>query len=88
MQLMDSAKTNSGRNFVMASLSFDDCCFSMAGIKIFASEPGYTHTGMRPNSESFRLEWSQVQLEASEFMANGYMRVKESKTQRLREFCL
>jgi hypothetical protein len=65
----------------MASLSSDDCCFNMAGIKIFASEPGYTHTGMRPNSELFRLEWSQVQLEASEFMPNGYIRVKESKIQ-------
>jgi integrase len=38
-------------------------------------------TGMRPNSELFRLEWPQAQLEASEFMPNGYIRVKEGKTQ-------
>jgi integrase len=38
-------------------------------------------TGMRPNSELFRLEWPQVQLEASEFMPNGYIRVREGKTQ-------
>lgn len=39
------------------------------------------NTGMRPNSELFRLEWPQVQLEASEFMPNGYIRVREGKTQ-------
>lgn len=38
-------------------------------------------TGLRPNSELFRLEWPQVQLEASEFMPNGYIRVREGKTQ-------
>jgi integrase len=38
-------------------------------------------TGMRPNSELFRLEWPQVQLETSEFMLNGYIRVREGKTQ-------
>lgn len=38
-------------------------------------------TGLRPNSELFRLEWPQVQLEASESMPNGYIRVKEGKTQ-------
>jgi len=37
--------------------------------------------GMRPNSELFRLEWPQVQLEASEFMPNGYIKVREGKTQ-------
>lgn len=37
--------------------------------------------GMRPNSELFRLEWPQVQLEASESMPNGYIRVREGKTQ-------
>jgi integrase len=35
---------------------------------------------MRPNSELFRLEWPQVQLDASEFMPNGYIRVREGKT--------
>ena len=38
-------------------------------------------TGMRPNSELFCLEWPQVQLEASEFMPNGCIRVREGKTQ-------
>ena len=38
-------------------------------------------TGMRPNSELFRVEWPQVQLEASESMPNGYIRVREGKTQ-------
>jgi integrase len=38
-------------------------------------------TGMRPNSELFRLEWPQVELGASEFMPNGYIRVREGKTQ-------
>jgi integrase len=38
-------------------------------------------TGMRPNSELFRLEWPQVQFEESEFMPNGYIRVREGKTQ-------
>jgi integrase len=37
-------------------------------------------TGMRPNSELFRLEWPQVQLDVSELMPNGYIRVKEGKT--------
>ena len=38
-------------------------------------------TGMRPKSELFRLEWPQVQLEASEMMPNGYIKVREGKTQ-------
>jgi len=38
-------------------------------------------TGMRPNSELFRLEWPQVHLDVSELMPNGYIRVKEGKTQ-------
>jgi hypothetical protein len=38
-------------------------------------------TGMRPKSELFRLEWPQVHLEASEMMPNGYIKVKEGKTQ-------
>lgn len=38
-------------------------------------------TGMRPNSELFRLEWPQVQLEVSGFMPNGSIKVKEGKTQ-------
>jgi integrase len=38
-------------------------------------------TGIRPNSELFRLEWPQVQLEASAFMPNGYVRVRDGKTQ-------
>jgi integrase len=38
-------------------------------------------TGMRPKSELFRLEWPEVQLESSEMMPNGYMKVKEGKTQ-------
>lgn len=38
-------------------------------------------TGMRPNSELFRLEWPMVQLEASGFIPHGYIRVKEGKTQ-------
>jgi hypothetical protein len=38
-------------------------------------------TGMRPNSELFCLEWPQVQLEASEFMPNSCIRVREGKTQ-------
>ena len=38
-------------------------------------------TGMRPNSELFRLEWPQVQLERSELMPNGCIRVREGKTQ-------
>jgi integrase len=38
-------------------------------------------TGMRPNSELFRLEWPQVQLEASEFTPSGYIKVREGKTQ-------
>lgn len=38
-------------------------------------------TGMRPKSELFRLEWPQVHLEASEMMPNGYVKVKEGKTQ-------
>jgi hypothetical protein len=37
--------------------------------------------GIRPNSELFRLEWPQVQLESSEPMPNGYIRVREGKTQ-------
>ncbi len=37
--------------------------------------------GMRPNSELFRLEWPQVKLAVSEFMPNGYIKVKEGKTQ-------
>ena len=37
--------------------------------------------GMRPNSELFCLEWPQVQLEGSEFMPNGCIRVREGKTQ-------
>ena len=37
-------------------------------------------TGMLPNSELFRLEWPQIQLELSEFMPNGYIRVREGKT--------
>lgn len=38
-------------------------------------------TGMRPNSELFRLEWPQVQLNTSELMPTGHIRVKEGKTQ-------
>jgi integrase len=38
-------------------------------------------TGMRPKSELFRLEWPQVQLVPSETMPNGYIKVKEGKTQ-------
>src|ERR1051325_4785797 len=38
-------------------------------------------TGMRPKSELFRLEWPQVHLESSEMMPNGYIKVKEGKTQ-------
>lgn len=38
-------------------------------------------TGMRPKSEVFRLEWPQVHLETSEMMPNGYIKVKEGKTQ-------
>jgi|GEM_PF-2210089 len=38
-------------------------------------------TGMRPNSELFRLEWAQVQLEGSELMPFGYLTVKQGKTQ-------
>ena len=37
-------------------------------------------TGMWPNSELFCLEWPQVQLEASEFMPNGYVKVNQGKT--------
>jgi len=38
-------------------------------------------TGMRPKSELFRLEWPHVYLEPSEMMPNGYIKVKEGKTQ-------
>lgn len=38
-------------------------------------------TGLRPKSELFRLEWPQVHLEGSEMMPNGYIKVKEGKTQ-------
>lgn len=38
-------------------------------------------TGMRPRSELFRLEWPQVHLEQSEMMPNGYIKVREGKTQ-------
>lgn len=38
-------------------------------------------TGMRPKSELFRLEWPHVHLEASEMMPNGYIKIKEGKTQ-------
>lgn len=38
-------------------------------------------TGMRPKSELFRREWPQVHLEASEMVPNGYIKVKEGKTQ-------
>lgn len=38
-------------------------------------------TGLRPNSELFCLDWNQVQLEASEPMPNGHIKVREGKTQ-------
>lgn len=38
-------------------------------------------TSIRPNSELFRLEWPQVQLDASELLPYGYIRVREGKTQ-------
>jgi integrase len=38
-------------------------------------------TGMRPNSELFCLEWPQIHLETSELMPNGYIRIKEGKTE-------
>jgi hypothetical protein len=34
---------------------------------------------MLPNSELFRIEWPQVQLESSEFMSNGYNSVRDNK---------
>ena len=37
-------------------------------------------TRMRPHSELFCLECPQVQLEISDFMPNGYIKVKEGKT--------
>ena len=49
---------------------------NLRALTILAADPG-----MRPNSELFRLEWPEVQLEASEFMPNGYIRVREGKTQ-------
>lgn len=38
-------------------------------------------TGMRPKSELFHLEWPQVHLEPSQMMPNGYIKVREGKTQ-------
>lgn len=38
-------------------------------------------TGMRPKSELSRLEWPQIHVEPSEMLPNGYIKVKEGKTQ-------
>jgi len=52
-----------------------------AGVNLRALTILAVDTGMRPNSELFRLEWPQVQLDVSELMPNGYVRVREGKTQ-------
>jgi hypothetical protein len=44
-------------------------------------------TGMRPNSELFPLEWTHVQLDVSELMPNGYIRVRGGKTRAPKESC-
>ena len=64
-------------------ISFDEeqKYLAAAGTNLRALTVLAVDSGMRPNSELFRLEWAQVQLEASEFMPNGYIRVREGKTQ-------
>jgi integrase len=52
-----------------------------AGANLRAATILAVDTGMRPKSELFRLEWPQVHLDPSEAMPNGYIKVREGKTQ-------